>query len=179
MENKISASKSGLQFGIFFGIIMILQLVIGYVFNVDPSTNKSFGIIINLMNFLILPTVFISLGCINFKKLNSGFISISQSLKVGVSICIIAGLISGVFSAIFNFLIPEYFEGIMKKSKIVMMRDNPQLTNEQVEMGISFMKKFSNPLISIPTTILMYAFIGLIFSLIIGLVVKKDAYQSH
>lgn len=179
MENKISAAKSGLQLGVFFGIIMILELVVGYVLNIDPSTNKSFGIAINLLNFLVLPCTVIYLGCSNFKKLNSGYITISESLKVGVSICTLAALISGVFSAIFNFLIPEYFEEIINKAKVAMMRDNPQMTNEQIEMGISFMKKFSNPVISIPSTIVMYAFIGLILSLIIGLILKKDAYQSH
>jgi len=39
-------------------------------------------------------------------------------------------------------------------------------------------KKFMNPVFSIPLTILMFAFIGLIYSLIIGAIVKKDAYQN-
>ena len=179
MENKISASKSGLQFGVFFGIIIILEFVIGYVINIDPSTNKAFGITINILNFLVLPLTFIYLGCTNFKKLNANFISITESLKIGVSICILAAIISSIFSALFNFFIPEYFDEIVKKAKMVMIRDNPQMTSEQMEMGISFMKKFANPAIAIPATIVMYAFIGLIFSLIIGVILKKDAYQSN
>ena len=179
MENKVSASNSSLQFGIFFGIIMILEFVIGYVINIDPTTDKSFGLTINLLNFFVLPFLFIFLGCSNFKKQNLGYISISECLKVGVSICVLAAIISGVFSAAFNFFIPEYFEEIMKKAKLVMIRDNPKLTSDQLEMGISMMKKFANPLIAIPFTIVIYALLGLIFSLIVGLIVKKDGYQSN
>jgi hypothetical protein len=36
-----------------------------------------------------------------------------------------------------------------------------------------------NPIISIPFTIIMYAFIGLIYSLIIGAIIKKDSTQSY
>ena len=179
MENKISASKSGLQYGVFFGIIIIIEFVIGYVINIDPSTDKWYGITINILNFLVLPLTFIYLGCLHFKKLNANFLTISESLKIGVSICVLAALISGVFSALFNFFIPEYFDEIVKKAKMVMIRDNPQMTSEQMEIGISFMKKFANPVIAIPTTIIIYAFIGLIFSLIIGVILKKDAYQSN
>jgi uncharacterized protein YacL len=45
-------------------------------------------------------------------------------------------------------------------------------------MAISFSKKFMNPAIAIPVSVVMYAFIGLIFSLIIGAIVKKDPNQS-
>ena len=51
------------------------------------------------------------------------------------------------------------------------------MTEDQIETAISITKKFSSPLFSVPTTLLMFSFLGLIYSLIIGLIVKKDHNQ--
>ncbi|MBY0486063.1 MAG: DUF4199 domain-containing protein [Flavobacteriaceae bacterium] len=179
MENTASPAKSGLIYGLLFGVIMILEFVIGYVMNIDPQTNRSYGITINVLNFLLLPLVFIYLGCDNYKmKLNSGFVSFGQCLKIGVTICVIAGLIYSVFSSVFGMIFPEYFEEMFRKMRIVMTEKSPEMTSEQIDMAISFSKKFMNPVIAIPSTVVMFAFIGLIYSLIIGAIVKKDANQS-
>jgi hypothetical protein len=179
MENKISPAKSALLYGMLYGVIMILEFVIGYVLDIDPQTNKAYGISINVFNFLILPGLFIYIGCNNFKmKLNSGFISFGQCLKIGVTICMFSALIYSIFTSIFNMLFPEYFIHMFDKMRIIMAQKSPQLTSEQIDMAISFSKKFLNPAIAIPSTIVMYAFVGLIFSLIIGAIVKKDPNQS-
>ena len=179
MDNNVSPAKSALLYGMLFGVIMILEFVIGYVLDIDPQTNKAYGISINVFNFLILPGLFIYIGCNNFKiKLNSGFISFGQCLKIGVTICILAALIYSIFTSIFNVLFPEYFSHMFDKMRTIMAEKSPQLTSEQIDMAISFSKKFLNPAIAIPTTVGMYAFLGLIFSLIIGAIVKKDPNQS-
>jgi hypothetical protein len=179
MENTTSASKSGLQYAILFAVIMIFELVIGYVLNIDPQTNKLYGTLISVLNYFILPFTLIYVACFYFKtKVNFGFISISQCIKIGISICIVAGLIYGLFSAAFNFIFPEYFDEILKKMQSIMRQDNPQLSSQQVELSISMIKKLSNPLIAIPLVVIMYAFIGLIHSLIIGVILKKDANKS-
>jgi energy-converting hydrogenase Eha subunit A len=179
MENKTSASKSGLQYALLFGVIMILEFIIGYVMNIDPQTNKVFGVVISVLNYLILPFILIYLACNHYKmNLNSGFISFGQCLKIGVSLCVVAGLIYALFSAAFAMVFPEYFDEIFRKMQSVMLKDNPQLTQEQMDMSISMMKKFSSPVFAIPLTVVMFAFIGLIHSLIVGAIVKKDANQS-
>jgi Protein of unknown function (DUF4199) len=179
MENKTSTSKFALQCGVLFGVIMILEFVIGYILNIDPTTNQSFGVIISVLNYFILPAILIYVACNAYKtKLNNGFISFGQCLKIGVTICIIAGLLYGLFSAAFGMMFPEYFEEMMKKMRIVMRDKNPEMTSEQIDMAITMSKKFMNPIISIPITVIMYAFIGLIISLIIGAIVKKDPNQS-
>jgi hypothetical protein len=66
-----------------------------------------------LESLLTLPTtlyylVFIYLGCKLQKNLNNGFISFGESLKVGVSITFIAGLVYGLFNIGFNFIYPDF-----------------------------------------------------------------------
>jgi len=174
MEKTISPSKSALQYGAIFGVIMILQLVISFSFNITPE-NKAYGVIINTLNYFILPIAFIFIGCNNYKnKLNSGFISFGESLKIGVTICVIAALIYAVFYIIFNMIFPEFAEDILNRVKEEIIKQGEGKPKEQTQMALSMTETMMKPYIVLPFTIAMYAFLGLIYSLIIGAVVKKE-----
>jgi hypothetical protein len=75
-------------------------------------------------------------------------------------------------------IFPEFMEEILKKTKQVMLQQNPTLTTAQLDMAMSMTKKFMSPALMVPVTIAMYSFIGLIYSLIIGAFVKNDNPQS-
>jgi hypothetical protein len=179
MENKQTTSKFALQYGVLFGIIIIVEFVLGYVLDIDPIANKAYGIVINLLNYLILPSVLIYVACNSYKiTINSGFISFSECLKIGVTICVLAGLISSIFAAGFMYILPEYVEDVIRKTRSVMLESNPEMTSEQAEMGLSMVKKFMNPVFSIPITVVMFSLVGLVFGMIVGAICKKEPLQS-
>lgn len=174
MKENISPAKSAVSYGVVFGIIMILEFVIAYVINIDPVKHGWVGIVNSLLNYLILPILFIVLACNHFKKHNGGFISFSQCLKAGVSVTALAALIFAVFNIIFNMIFPEFQEQMFEKVKEITVMQNPEMSSEQLEMALKWTKTFMDPLVSAPMTILIYVFLGLIFSLIIGAIVKKE-----
>jgi hypothetical protein len=179
MENNVSPAKSGVLYGVLFGVIMVLEFVIMYIIGMKSLINTSAGTIVNIANYLILPLLFIYLGCTNYKKnINNGFISLSESLKTGISIMFIAAFIYGVFNVIFNYIFPDFINEMIAITKEGMLAKNPDMTSEQIEMGLSMVKKFMNPLIVLPVTLAMYSFFGLIYSLIVGAIVKKEKPQS-
>jgi hypothetical protein len=179
MEKAISPAKSALNFGVLFGVILVIEFVLAYALNIDPQTNKGFGITINVLNYLIIPVTLIYMGCNNYKnKLNEGFISLGQCLKIGVTICLIAALIYGIFYVVFDMLFPEFSQELIAKVEKVMIEENPDLPSDQREMALSMTKKFMHPALLLPVTLVMYSFIGLIYSLIIGAIVKKDKNDS-
>ena len=146
-----------------------------YVIGMKSLVNSSVGVIVNIANYLVLPLIFIYLGCNHYKKdINNGFISFSECLKTGVSITVIAGLVYAIFSVIFNLIFPEFINEMLEISKEGMITQNPNITSQELEMGLSMVKKFMNPLIVLPVTLVMYSLIGLIYSLIIGAIVKND-----
>jgi FlaA1/EpsC-like NDP-sugar epimerase len=179
MENNVSPAKSGILFGVLFGVVMVLEFVIMYIIGMKSLVGTSVGLIVNLANYLILPILFIYLGCNNYKKnINNGFISINECLKIGVSITFIAALIYAVFNLVFNFIFPEFINEMIAISKEAMLKQNPSMTSDQLETGLSMMKKFMNPLIVFPFTLAMYSFFGLIYSLIVGAILKNAKPQS-
>jgi hypothetical protein len=178
MENNSSPAKSGIVFGVLFGVLMVLEFVVMYIIGMKSLVNTSVGLLTNIANYMILPILFIYLGCANYKKINNGFISFGDSLKTGVSITFIAAVVYAFFNVIFNYIFPEFIDEMIAISKAAMIEKTPNLTSEQIETGIVMMKKFMNPLIAFPVTVAMYSFFGLIYSLIIGAIVKKENPQS-
>lgn len=178
MTEKISPAKSGLQLGILFGVIMVLEFVIMYVIGMKSLIGSPVGMIVNLLNFIGLPILFIYLGCKNYKNLNNGFVTFGECLKVGVSMMVVAALIYAAFNVIFNLIFPEFLDEMISIIRSEIIKKTPEITSKQLEMGLSFQRKFMNPMIAFPATIAMYAFFGLLYSLIIGAIVKNEKPQS-
>lgn len=180
MENTtiVTPAKSAIQYGVIFGTIMILEFVIGYVMDFDPISNPWFGTLINVLNYFVIPVALIILGIGNFKKLNAGFISFGECLKIGVTICVIAGLIYALFFAAFIMIFPEFVDELISKTRSVMAQTEG-MTDEAMEMGLSWTRKFMSPVFAIPATLLMFSFIGLIYSLIIGAIMKNNKPEAY
>lgn len=175
MKKKISPAKSALLFGVLFGLIMIFEFVIMYVIGMKSLVNSNVGLTVNIANYLVLPILFIFLGCQNYKNnINNGFISLGESLKVGISTTFLAAFTYATFNVIFNIFFPDFINEMVDISKDAMISKTPNLTAEQLEEGMIMIKKFMNPFIVFPVTLAMYSFFGLIYSLIVGTIVKND-----
>lgn len=178
MENtavqKTSLAKSALPYGIIFGAILVLEFVASYSLGLNSADNKMAGVLMGLLNNLVLPFIFIFIACNNFKnKLNGGYISFGQSLKVGVTVTVIAALISSVITAIIYLVAPEVKAQILEQIKISMAAQ-PGMTSEGMNAAVKMSEMFMAPYLAIPITVLVSAFVGLIISLIVGAIVKKD-----
>lgn len=174
MKENISPAKTAISYGIIFGVIMILEFVIAYAFNIDGTKQPWVGVVNGLLNFLILPVLFIYLACSKFKNLNGGYISFGQCLKGGVSVNVIAALTFSVFNIIFNLIFPEFQQETFEKMKEMAVQQKPDMPAEQLEMSLSVSKMMMNPFVAAPISIMLYAFVGLIFSLVIAAIIKKD-----
>jgi hypothetical protein len=173
-KQNISPAKSSLQFGIFFGILMILEMVLSFSLNIGPE-NKLFGILMNLCNFLIFPFIFIYFACNNYKNnFNNGYINFSQCIKIGLSVALIASLIYSLFNILFNLIFPEYLPEMIEQVKKITVQQNREASSEQLKMMLSMIDKMSNQYVTIPLAIIVNCFIALIHSLIVGAIAKKD-----
>jgi hypothetical protein len=175
MEKNVSPSKSAIVFGVLFGLIMVLEFILLYLIGIESLLNSSAKNIVDVANYLVLPISFIYFGCYNYKtNINNNFISLSESIKIGLLICIIAAIIYSTFNVIFNLIFPEFADNMISILKSSMIAQNPNMKSEQIEMGLSVVKKIMNPYVAFPITLAMFSLIGLIYSLIIGAIVKKE-----
>lgn len=167
---KTEAKKFILNYGVLLGILSVLMGVVTYVTNahLQPS------IIYTIIGFLILAVVII-LGIKAYKSENAGYLTIGESLKLGVGIALIGGLFSALWMLILmNFLEPVYMVHMADVQRETISEQNPNLTDEQLDSAMEMAAKFSSPWISIAIVIVGNMFLGLIISLIAGLVMKKE-----
>ena len=165
MENKKpTTGKFGLIYGVIasvIGIIFTFMLIAGEMLY-DPSPIK---LIVQILIFVIV----IILAIFNFRKANNGFLKIKQALGIGFYASLVTSVISIIFMYIVaNFIEPDFWDKYAEISRIAIEEQNPNLTSEQVEGGISFQKIFFYPSI-----LIMNLFIGFITALITGLILKK------
>ncbi|MGJ8593443.1 MAG: DUF4199 domain-containing protein [Aquaticitalea sp.] len=171
---KLQARKFILNYGLILGVISILIGVVMYVTNL--YIEKSW--ISSLLSILVM-IVIISYGINEFKKHSGGFLNLGQALKIGVGIALVAGIIGVIYQLIFiNFIEPDFMEQMMQLQFDKMIEDNPDMSQEQIDMSIEMAKKFSSPWITMAISIVGSLFLGLIISLIAGLVMKKESTHA-
>lgn len=170
MENQsVNSTKIILTNGILLGLSSIFLYVIMYVIGADQK-----NWIYSVLAFLIMVT-FIALGMNHFKKENGTYMSLGQALKIGLGIALIAGIIGAIYQFVFtNYIDPEYMKNIIAAQNEQMMQQNPNMTQEQLDMIKKSQDFMASPLVLFGIGIIQSLFFGFIVSLITGLIMKKN-----
>lgn len=170
-----SLKKIALNYGVLLALLSIVLQVISYVLDVH----------IDRPWWLTVLQLFISVGVIvygikAFKTGNAGFLSISQSLKTGLAISLIAGIIGVIFNYIFmNYIDPDFIQKTLDFSRQQMIESYPNMTQEQIDNSLEISAKFMSPMIMSAIAILATLFFGFIISLIAGFVMKNNPPQQQ
>ncbi len=166
---KLTLGKFAMNYGIILGLIMILISVITYVTGLALEGAQW----PNWIYYVAFPII-ILYAISQFKKQNLNVLSLSQALKIGVLIGVFSAIVITIYSMIFNYLIdPEFMSQMMEVARDKML-ENPKMTEEIVDQSMKFVEMFSNPAISGAFMIAMSAIFGLIYSLIGGLIMKRE-----
>ena len=167
-ENQPKTGKFAFNYGLLLGVVSVIFGVMLY--SMDLHYDQGWGI---RSVSLILALVAIFFGISQFKKANEGYLTLSQALKIGAGIALIAGIISLIyFFLLSNVIEPGYMDKMYEIGKAQAMVDNPKLTEEQIDQGIEMQKGFA--WLTYPIILIMNIIIGLVMGLIAGLIFKKQ-----
>lgn len=167
-ENQPKTGKYSLNYGLITGGIGIIFAVM--LFTMDMHYERGFAVQGVQIAILAAGIIF---GIIQFKKANSGYLSISQALKVGAGVALVAGILGLIWFFLFSNLIePDFMDTMYELGKEQAMADNPSITEEQMDQSIEMQKNFA--WISYPVILIINIIIGLIVGLIGGLIMKKE-----
>ncbi|UMB54853.1 DUF4199 domain-containing protein [Lutibacter sp. A64] len=171
MENQKSTSSTQvmLNYGLILGVVSVILSVAIYA--MGKIYDQGFGVMV--ASFVIMAVV-IFMGLKNYKNGNNNILSLSDALKIGLGITLIGAIISVIYNQIFiNFIEPDFIENMMKVGQEKMLEQNPNMTDEQLEVAIGMQEKMSSPLIGAAMGIIGSLFFGFIISLIEGLILKR------
>lgn len=167
-ENQPKVGKFSLNFGALAGVAGIIFSLMLYF--ADMHHERSFAI--QGVQYLIL-AVFVVLAIIQFKKANSGYLSIVQAIKIGPGVAVVSFILGMIYFLIFSNLIePNFMEQAYELGKQQAIEQNPNLTAEQIEQSIEMQKKFFWVIMAV--FMMLSVIFGFIVSLIAGLIMKKN-----
>ncbi len=166
---KLTPGKFALNYGLVLGLVMIAIAVVMYVTGMALELKQW----PQYLYYIIFPvTVIYAIS--QYKKSNGNLLRLGEAIKIGVLIGVISGLVYAVYGLIFNYIIDPEFMDLMMEATRDKMLENPNMTEEIVDQSMAMMEKFMSPLLGTAMWIAMSAFFGLIYSLIGGLVMKKE-----
>ena len=176
MENQKSSSSKQvmLNYGLMLGVVSILIAVANYAFGNVYKPHWSISIISGLATVVV-----IVLGLKVIKENNGGYLSLGESLKNGLGMALISGVIYVIYFYVFvNFIQADYFENLGAVQEASMIEMYPNMTDEQLENALEMSKKFSGFGMISAIVMIMSLFFGFVISLIAGLIMKKTQEED-
>jgi len=176
MENQQTTSKSiMLNYGLMLAVVSILVAVTNFAFGDVYKPHWS----VQVLN-AVITIVIIVLGLKKVKESNNGLLSLGESLKTGLGIALISGIIFIIyFYAFTNFIEPEYFVNQAKVAEATIIETYPNWSDEQIEGALEMNKKMSGFGMISAMIMIMSLFFGFIISLIAGLIMKRTEEDNE
>ena len=170
MEKSNQSFKSiAYTHGTYLAIINIVILLIMYVANLDKNW------IISIVSIILTVIVFFY-GIKTYRLGNNDTLTINEAIKVGLAIALIGGIITALYSYIhYEFVYPEFIELQKETAYNQMIEKSPNMSSEQIEKAMEISNIFMNSTFFSLSAILGSLIFGLIISLILGLIMKKEA----
>ena len=173
MEDQPQVSRKSimLNYGLLMGFASIIVALVNYV--VSENLYEPHWLL--MVGSLAVTIIIIILGIKKVKESNSGFLSVSDAIKTGLGISLISAIVYIIYLLIFyNMIEPEYFDNMVQFQEQMIIEKYPNFTDEQLEGAIKSSAMFANTGANITMTLIFSLFIGLIISLIGGLIMRKS-----
>ncbi len=166
--------KLALNYGLTLGGIALLLSVVQYAMG-DFSVGQSGGSPIYTAISFIAGIVIVVMALSKLKKLQAGFMEFGEGFKLGFSIYIYSALVTCVWMLLYSLVLePDYRETALDATAEQMYEQNPNMTDEQMEVALSWTEKFVSPVALVIMTILVAAIIGGIISAVISAIMKNN-----
>ncbi|MFY8110225.1 MAG: DUF4199 domain-containing protein [Bacteroidia bacterium] len=103
----------------------------------------------------------------------AGFMTFGQGFGTGMLIMIFGGLITAVYTFVFySFIDPDFINKMLEISRTEMLKKD--MSDEQIEQALEMSKKFMSPIMMTIFAYLGSLFFGLIISLVLAAVNKRE-----
>ncbi|RZP03875.1 MAG: DUF4199 domain-containing protein [Flavobacteriales bacterium] len=170
MDSKGTIKTTVLNYGLIMGGLSIAFTLMLFLMDMHYQNSS-----IQQWTGLLIMSGSIIFGQLNFKKINDGFISLGEGMKIGIGIVAIGssiGILYGLFQG--YVLDPETMTKAMDYAINQAIDQNPELTDDMINAIEGAFEFFSNPFLSSAIGITVSLFFGSLISLLTGLAVKKN-----
>jgi hypothetical protein len=166
-QNQPKIGKFSLNYGLILGGVSVIFGLMLYSMDAHTSQDTS-----NTVIGIVLAVGVVVWALVNFRKANSGLLSLGQAIKLGIGICLVSGVMY-VFYLIFlaNVLDTDFITKIAENTKAAA-EEQGVLSSAQIEQ--QYQGTIDYFWISYPFILIFSVIQGLIIGLIGGLIFKKS-----
>ena len=167
----MNSKKFAMNYGAILGLCLVAVAVVIWSFGIDKNGSLAPSI---LNNVLIIAGIAYTI--IQFRDTeNNGFISYSNSLKLGTSVAFFSSVILAFYTFIFiNYIEPNTLNEILVAAEQAILASEPEISDEELDLALEMTTKFVQPHWMLILGVLGGTFMGFLYSLIISIFVKKD-----
>lgn len=143
-------NKNYAQYGLVISAILVVLFVLFYILNLNQE---------RWTQWISMAIMFVGIviTCINYAKINDGYVTFGNVFGNGFKATMIIAVITVLFSVIMLMIFPDIEEKALEVSRAEMEKKGTP--EDQIEMGINFTKKFFMVFMVVG---------GLVFSLFFG-----------
>jgi len=171
MSDKNAILKSTIiQYGLIYGGLAVVFNIMLFIMDMHYQGGS-----LQQWTGLIIMVGSITFAQIAYRKLNDGYLNLSEAIKVGLGVTLIGILIGVVYGWLQATLLdPNQIEKATEFALNQAIDQNPEMTDEMIAMTEEWIEWGSSPGISTAFALGFGLLFGLIVSLITGLFVKKS-----
>lgn len=171
--NESKPGRAILRYGLTGGLITSVIFLVATIFGMSDPSNSYSSMVIGCISFIALVVMVVLAIRKQRDEMQGGYISLGQCLLIGVGVVLLSTLISSIVSVIYTRVVdPGYMDRIMAAMEEAWEAQG--LSEEAIEQAKSWTSIMKNPLLSTASNLLCFGLGGLILSLIVGLIMKKD-----
>jgi len=167
MEQKVSVWKANLSNGLIMGLAGVIFTLVLYF--LDLSLNKTIPWLFYIIAILLLYYFIVSYR----NNYLNGYMTYGQSLGAGIIIYLYYSVIIAIFTYIlFAVIDPGLQDKFLASAEAELVKRG--IPEENLDQVMAMQKKFMNPAIMAPFSILTNMFFGTILCLIISIFTRKE-----
>ena len=160
-----------MNYGAVLGLILILIALLSWLLGIDEEES----IVPSIINNIVI-IGFLYYSILQFRdKINNGFISYSESLKLGTTVAFFSSVIMAFYTFIYiSYLNTDMMANIMYMTEQAVLESNPEISDEELDLALQMTGKFTQPHWLMIMGVLGGTFMGFFYSAIISFFVKNN-----
>lgn len=134
------------RYGLIGGLVLIAFALVSFLFGLNDPTNAN--VFLGLITFAVSAILYIAIGGWAARSHRDqdlgGYISFGRAFRVAFLALLIAMVIGALFQLLYTTLIePDFFDNLV--DNIVAMYEEQGMSEEQIDMALSFTRFFYTP----------------------------------
>ena len=162
--------KFAMNYGAILGLCLVVIALFLWILGVDEQQSVIPSILNNVVTI-----VFLVYAISQYRaNINNGFISYSESLKLGTTIAFFSSVIMAFYTVIYiTYLSPDTLTNILHTTEQAVLQSNPEISEEELDLALEMTGKFTQPHWLMIMGVLSGTFMGFLYSVIISFFVKN------